>query len=81
MQVEGERRFHVLVCDACHGYLPVGNAFDPPPAELLVLDDLASIHLAIAAIERGYQRPSGSGFSIELAAEDAEWAEELASLD
>jgi FdhE protein len=81
LQVEGERRFHVLVCDACRGYLPVGNAFDPLPAELLVLDDLASIHLAIAAIERGYARPFGSGFHLELATEEVEWAEELASLD
>jgi hypothetical protein len=30
------------------------------------------------AIERGYQRPGGTGFVIELAVPDEEWVEELA---
>jgi FdhE protein len=78
LQVDGEQRFRVSVCERCKGYLKVGNAFDPPPPELVILDDLASVHLDVAAIERGYQRPSGSGFLIELAVPEAEWVEELA---
>jgi len=78
LQIEGEQRFRVSVCERCTGYLKVGNAFDPPPAALLALDDLASLHLDVAAIERGYQRPSGTGFPIELAVADQEWVEELA---
>jgi hypothetical protein len=58
--------------------LKVGNAFDPPPAELLALDDALSVHLDLAAIERGYHRPGGTGFTIELAAPEDEWVEELA---
>jgi hypothetical protein len=58
--------------------LKVGNAFDPPPAELLAIDDVASMHLDLAAVERGYQRPGGSGYRIELAVPEAEWIEELA---
>jgi FdhE protein len=76
--VEGEHRFRLRVCERCNGYLKVGNAFDPLPAELLALDDLASVHLDLAATERGYQRPSGGGFRIELAVPEDEWVEELA---
>lgn len=76
--VDGESRFRVSTCERCKGYLKVGNAFDPLPAELLALDDVASMHLDVAAIERGYQRPGGSGYRIELAVPEAEWLEELA---
>lgn len=77
LRFEGEQRFTVQVCQRCHGYLKVGNAFDPPPAELLPLDDLASAHLDMAAIDRGYARPSGTGFRLELAVPESAWAEEL----
>lgn len=77
LQVEGEQRFHVSVCQRCTGYLKVGNAFDPPPAALLALDDLASMHLDVAAIERGYRRPLGTGFPIELGVPESDWVEEL----
>src|SRR5437763_12148061 len=35
LAIEGEHRFRIQVCERCRGYLKVGNAFDPPPAELL----------------------------------------------
>ena len=78
LAIEGEHRFRIQVCERCRGYLKVGNAFDPPPAELLALDDVASVHLDLAAIERGYQRPGGNGYAIELALAEDEWLEELA---
>ncbi len=78
LTVEGEPRFRVAVCERCHGYLKVANAFDPPPADLLALDDVASLHLDVAAIERGYHRPGGGGFRVELAVPEADWVEELA---
>jgi FdhE protein len=78
LAIEGEKRFRISVCERCKAYLKVGNAFDPPPAEFLAIDDVASMHLDLAAIERGYQRPGGSGYRIELAVPEAEWLEELA---
>jgi FdhE protein len=80
LTVEGELRFRVSVCERCMGYLKVGTAFDPPPAEFLPLDDVASMQLDIVAIERGYHRPVGSGFVIELAVPEEEWAAELEDL-
>jgi FdhE protein len=78
LAVEGEQRFRISVCNRCRGYLKVCNAFDPPPPELVPLEDAVSVHLDVAAIERGYQRPSGSGFVIELAVPEQDWLEELA---
>ena len=78
LSVEGEARFHIATCERCKGYLKVENAFEPAPAELLVLDDVASVHLDVVAIERGFHRPTGSGFTIELALAENEWVEELA---
>jgi FdhE protein len=78
LAIDGEQRFRISVCERCKGYLKVGNAFDPLPAELLAIDDVASLHLDVAAMERGYSRPDGSGYRIELAVPEAEWLEELA---
>jgi FdhE protein len=78
LTIDGEKRFRISVCERCKGYLKVGNAFDPPPPELLVLDDVASLHLDVVAIERGYHRPVGTGYFIELAVPEDEWVEELA---
>jgi FdhE protein len=66
LRVEGERRFRVDVCRRCGGYLKAGNSFDPSPPEILALDDLASVHLDIAALERDHVRPSEPGFRLEL---------------
>jgi FdhE protein len=78
LTIEGEQRFRVAVCERCKGFLKIANAFDPAPGELLPLDDVASLHLDVAAIERGYLRPPGSGFRLELAIPEMEWVEELA---
>ncbi len=72
LQVEGERRLGLDVCDRCRGYLKVLNAFTPTPAPLLSLEDVASAHLDVAAVERGYRRPASAGYRLEIAAEQGE---------
>lgn len=44
------------VCEKCGGYIKVIAAFDPTPAELLAVEDLATLHLDYIARERGYSR-------------------------
>jgi FdhE protein len=78
LTIEAEQRFRIAVCERCHSYLKVCNAFDPAPAALLPLEDVISLHLDVAAIERGYHRPVGSGYPIELAAPGDDWLDELA---
>lgn len=49
-------RMRVEVCDKCKGYLKVISAFSPTPAEMLPVEDLATLHLDYIAQERGYSR-------------------------
>jgi FdhE protein len=44
------------VCDKCRGYLKVIPAFSPTPAEILQVEDLATLHLDYIAQKRGYTR-------------------------
>ena len=81
LRVDGVARYSVTVCDRCQGYLKSANAFTAAPAELLALDDLASMHLDVAAIEQGYQRPEGTGFRMELALPEDAMDETLAAFD
>ena len=55
---KGLEREKVEVCDACHGYLKTITTFGPIPAEQVVLHDLATVGLDVAAVERGYRPPS-----------------------
>jgi FdhE protein len=55
---EGLEREKIEVCDACHGYLKTITTFGPIPAEQVVLHDLATVGLDVAAVERGYRTPS-----------------------
>jgi FdhE protein len=72
-----ERGFRIWACDRCLGYLKLHTVGDPSPAELLVLDDAASEQLDRLALDRGYRRPAGSGFRIELAVPEEDWLDEL----
>jgi FdhE protein len=78
LTVDGEARFRAVFCQRCAIYLKVANALEPPPAEVLALGDVVSLQLDMLAAERGYRRPSGNGYRIELAIPDSDWLEELA---
>ena len=55
----GESR-RIDACNRCHGYLKALAQLGPIRPELLPLEDLASVELDLAAIERGYQRPQNA---------------------
>lgn len=50
------KEFRVDVCDKCRGYLKVIFAFSATPAEMLAIEDLATLHLDFIAEEKGYSR-------------------------
>jgi FdhE protein len=52
-QAEGVR---LEVCEKCKGYLKVITTFAPTPAEMLPVEDLATLYLDYIALERGYKR-------------------------
>jgi FdhE protein len=55
----GESR-RVDACNQCRGYLKGLAQLGPIRPELVPLEDLASVELDLAAIERGYQRPQSA---------------------
>jgi FdhE protein len=55
VHVEGEEnRYRAATCDACHGYVKMLATLDSLPPLRLLVADLATIHLDLAAAERGY---------------------------
>jgi FdhE protein len=53
---QDDSAMRVEVCDKCLGYLKVIVSFDPTPANLLPIEDLATLHLDYLALKRGYAR-------------------------
>jgi FdhE protein len=58
LQVEGEERERVATCDVCGSYWKVRNALAPLSPPLLVVEELALIHLDIIALDNGFAPPS-----------------------
>ncbi len=57
LYVEGQpEKMRLEVCGQCHGYLKIIAAFAPTPADMLPVEDLATLHLDYIAQERGYSR-------------------------
>jgi formate dehydrogenase maturation protein FdhE len=52
--MDGHNTGRVEACDVCHSYLKVITAFTPTKPELLVVEDLVSLHLDFIARQRGY---------------------------
>jgi FdhE protein len=62
---EGERR-RVETCEGCGGYLKTIARLTPAPASEVLLEDLATVALDLAALAEGYRRPEGLGHPLRL---------------
>jgi FdhE protein len=49
-------------CNRCRGYLKTFNKLQGSAPTKIMLDDLATVDLDIAALEHGFQRPAGPGY-------------------
>ena len=58
-----------VTCDACHGYLKTLATIGPLPPADLALQDLLTLELDLAAIDRGYSRPTAPGFPLRVIVE------------
>jgi formate dehydrogenase maturation protein FdhE len=57
LHVEGADQQRAITCEQCHGYVKVlASLMAIPPLELVV-QDLATLHLDMIALERGYTPP------------------------
>jgi FdhE protein len=53
-------------CDGCHGYLKAVAVLAPLAPEALAAEDLDTVELDLAALERGYGRPTEPGFPLAV---------------
>ena len=53
-------------CKRCLGYVKTFTTLQGTPPDKVFLDDLASAHLDVAAIEQGYRQPEGAGYSLNV---------------
>jgi FdhE protein len=61
----GEQTRKVEVCNSCKGYLKAVTTVRPLAPWAILVDDLTTVPLDIAALERGYQRPERPGYPLE----------------
>jgi FdhE protein len=53
-------------CKRCLGYVKTFTTLQGSPPAKVMVDDLASVDLDIAALEQGYKRPEGPGYSLDI---------------
>jgi len=61
----GEQTRKVEVCHSCKGYVKGFTTVRPLAPWAILLDDLTTVPLDVAALERGYRRPERPGYLIE----------------
>ena len=61
---EGEQTWRVEVCRTCKGYLKGVTTVRPSAPWSILIDDLMTVHLDIAALDRGYGRPERPGYAL-----------------
>jgi FdhE protein len=58
-------------CTRCLGYVKVFTVLQGCPPGAVMLEDLATVALDIAAMEQGYSRPAGAGYPLQATATNA----------
>lgn len=65
--LEGEpETVTVETCSQCRGYLKAITTLQPIPPFELLLTDLETVELDVAALDRGFARPASDGFPLDL---------------
>lgn len=56
----------IEACKRCCGYVKTFTTLQASPTARVILDDLASVDLDIAALEHGYKRPQEPGYGFDI---------------
>jgi FdhE protein len=56
----------VDACNRCLGYVKAFTRLQGTPPEGIILEDLASVELDVAAADAGYKRPHGAGYILKV---------------
>ncbi len=67
----GDQTRKVEVCKTCKGYLKAVNTVRPLAPWAILLDDLMTVHLDVAALERGFERPATPAYALDARLESA----------
>jgi FdhE protein len=67
MSPDSLERQTIEVCDGCRGYVKTVTTFTPVEPDHVVLQDLATLVLDVAALERDYRRPAAKGREVVVA--------------
>ena len=60
----------IEACKRCLGYVKAFTRLQGSPAARVILDDLASVDLDVAAFAQGYRRPQGTGYTLNVTVVD-----------
>ena len=60
----------IEACKRCLGYVKAFTTLEGSAPEKVILDDLASVDLDVAAVEQGYKRPQGPGYILDVTITD-----------
>jgi FdhE protein len=60
----------IEACKRCLGYVKSFTTLQGSPPGKVMVDDLSSVDLDLAALEQGYKRPVGLGYAIEVTVVD-----------
>jgi FdhE protein len=61
-----DESWKIETCQTCKSYVKAVATVRPTRAWAVLLDDLATVHLDLAALERGYRRPNRPGYQVDL---------------
>ncbi|MGH7644152.1 MAG: hypothetical protein ACREMR_01065, partial [Gemmatimonadales bacterium] len=53
-------------CETCRGYLKAVTTLQALPPVELAVRDLETVELDLVAVERGYTRPDGPGYPLDV---------------
>jgi FdhE protein len=60
----------IEACKRCLGYVKTFTKLQGSPPDKILLDDLATVQLDVAALEQGYKRPQGAGYGLDVVVTD-----------
>ena len=66
LAAHGSESRKVDVCKACNGYLKAVATLGALAPDAIALEDLATVDLDLAALDRGYSRPDRPSFTLAV---------------
>jgi FdhE protein len=62
----GDAARAIEACKSCTGYVKSFTTLQGADKLAVMIDDLATVDLDIAAVEQGYRRPAGPGYALNV---------------